>query len=254
MDYRDYKERSELEGGDMSASPSDMIRAKANRLEKDGNYEKAETYRRIAGECDGKQWVGIPRELFRQEQIANAILGKKQITILWVKTTDGQEWALILRHCFSPSGRENLANAIVKEYDGEKWVLSEWVYSAKIDKQARQLAEKNSEIADLKAENAELKPKAEFTNIAMQSKDVLSMNYAAKVLKLGYGDKTLYKKLREMGILMENNVPYQKYIQQGYFIVDERPICIGADIRIELTTRVTQNGMVWLAYNKNFLL
>ena len=91
-------------------------------------------------------------------------------------------------------------------------------------------------------------PKAAFTDLAMQSKDVLSMNNAAKVLKLGYGHITLFKKLRELGVIMQDDVvPYQKYITSGYFRVDESPLLIGDTIQIKRVTRVTQKGMIWLS-------
>jgi len=90
-------------------------------------------------------------------------------------------------------------------------------------------------------------PKAAFTDLAMQSSDVLSMNDAAKILKLGYGNKTLYKKLREQRVLMADNVPYQEYISRGYFRVDESPILIGDYIQIKRVTKVTQKGMMWLS-------
>ena len=109
-------------------------------------------------------------------------------------------------------------------------------------------------ITDLQRENMEQKerltiaePKAAFTDLAMQSSDVLSMNDAAKILKLGYGNKTLYRKLREQGVLMADNVPYQEYISRGYFRVDESPILIGDYIQIKRVTKVTQKGMMWLS-------
>jgi len=109
-------------------------------------------------------------------------------------------------------------------------------------------------IEDLQKENAEQKerlsiaePKAAFADLAMQSKDVLSMNDAAKVLKLGYGNITLFRKLREMGILMDDNVPYQEYIARGYFRVDESPVLIGDTIKIKRVTKVTQKGLIWLS-------
>ena len=90
-------------------------------------------------------------------------------------------------------------------------------------------------------------PKAAFTDLAMQSQDTLSMNDAAKILKLGYGNITLFKKLREMKILMDDNVPYQEYIVRGYFKVDEKPLLIGEAVQIKRVTRVTQKGLEWLA-------
>ena len=90
-------------------------------------------------------------------------------------------------------------------------------------------------------------PKAAFTDLAMQSHDALYMNDAAKVLKLGYGNITLFKKLREMKILMDDNVPYQEFIKRGYFKVDEKPLLIGDAIQIKRVTKVTQKGLAWLA-------
>ena len=106
------------------------------------------------------------------------------------------------------------------------------------EQQARIEAEQRLAVAE---------PKAAFTDLAIQSKNVLSMNDAAKVLKLGYGNKTLFRKLRDMGILMLDNVPYQKYIIAGYFVVDEAPLLIGDYIQIKKVTRVTQKGMIWLS-------
>ena len=94
---------------------------------------------------------------------------------------------------------------------------------------------------------SEAEPKAAFTDLAMQSKDVLSMNDAAKVLKLGYGNITLYRKLRGMRVLMDDNVPYQKYIARGYFLVDEWPLSIGDNITMKRVTKVTQKGLEWLS-------
>ena len=90
-------------------------------------------------------------------------------------------------------------------------------------------------------------PKAAFTDLAIQSKDALLMNDTAKILKLGYGDKTLFKNLRDKGILMTDNVPYQEYIKRGYFIVDENPILMGSITKITKVTKVTQKGMMWLS-------
>jgi phage antirepressor YoqD-like protein len=90
-------------------------------------------------------------------------------------------------------------------------------------------------------------PKAKLADLAMQSKDVISMNDAAKILKLGYGNITLFKNLRKIGVLMADNVPYQEYISRGYFVVDESPILIGDHIHIKTVTKVTQKGVNWLS-------
>jgi prophage antirepressor-like protein len=106
----------------------------------------------------------------------------------------------------------------------------------------------------LQAENAAkeqrlaaAEPKAAFTDLAMMSQDTISMNDAAKVLKLGYGNITLFRILREMKVLMPDNLPYQEYISRGYFKVDEKPLRIGETVQIKRVTRITQKGLHWLS-------
>ncbi len=43
------------------------------------------------------------------------------------------------------------------------------------------------------------------------------MKETAKLIDKGIGRNKLIKFLREQGILMSNNEPYQSYIDQGYF-------------------------------------
>jgi phage antirepressor YoqD-like protein len=110
--------------------------------------------------------------------------------------------------------------------------------------------EKQSLLAENAAKEQRLaiaEPKAAFTDLAIMSQDALYMNDVAKVLKLGYGNITLFKKLREMKILMDDNVPYQEYIKRGYFKVDEKLVPIGDTIKIKKVTKVTQKGMAWLS-------
>jgi prophage antirepressor-like protein len=87
-------------------------------------------------------------------------------------------------------------------------------------------------------------PKIEIYDMAMESNDALSMNDAAKVLKLGYGRNTLFAKLRNAGILMSNNRPYQKYINNGWFRVIERPGNFSnTRSEIRVITLVLQKGL-----------
>lgn len=53
----------------------------------------------------------------------------------------------------------------------------------------------------------------------------VDIGQAAKILNLGYGRNTLFKKLREVGVFFANrNEPKQKYIDAGYFEMTEKPI------------------------------
>ena len=89
----------------------------------------------------------------------------------------------------------------------------------------------------------ELAPKASVYDRISDTTNLKSMNDVAKVL--GFGRNTLFEILRKRHILMENNLPYQTYITQGYFEVKTRPIPgINKD---QSTTYVTGKGEVWLA-------
>jgi anti-repressor protein len=44
-----------------------------------------------------------------------------------------------------------------------------------------------------------------------------SFNEAAKILDLSFGRNTLFRILREKGILGCGNIPYQQFFERGYF-------------------------------------
>ncbi|MCX7903250.1 MAG: phage antirepressor [Caloramator sp.] len=64
-----------------------------------------------------------------------------------------------------------------------------------------------------------LQPKAEFFDAVAGSKDAIDMNRAAKLIyeETKLGRNKLFKFLREKRVLMHDNIPYQEYIDKGYF-------------------------------------
>lgn len=78
----------------------------------------------------------------------------------------------------------------------------------------------------------------------------VDLGVAAKVLGFkGVGRNNLFKILRERGILSQNNnLPYQRYIDAGYFTVEavpwEHPTC--GDERSYYKTLVTPKGLSWI--------
>lgn len=101
----------------------------------------------------------------------------------------------------------------------------------------------------LKAALTELEanaPKVEVYDKISESTDLHTLNSVAKVC--GWGRNTFIEKLRVDGILfkeMGSNVPYQKYIDQGYFQVKEKMIDGLNQPRPQ--TFVTGKGITWLA-------
>lgn len=89
----------------------------------------------------------------------------------------------------------------------------------------------------------EMKPKVEYYDTVTQSEDVVDIKQAAKILNLGYGRNTLFKKLRELKILDQYNLPYQKYIDRGYFRVVQVAKEVKGKVRIYPKTVVYQKGL-----------
>ena len=88
---------------------------------------------------------------------------------------------------------------------------------------------------------AAMKPKAEAHDRFISGENLQTMAQVAKVL--GTGRNRLFKFLREQKILMSNNMPYQQYIDRGYFEVKETPKELGGR-QINFTqTYVTAKGV-----------
>lgn len=110
---------------------------------------------------------------------------------------------------------------------------------------AADLAKQNEEVTKQLAIAA---PKVEFAEaIASTNRGVL-LGQFAKVI--GLGPVTIFKILRELRILISEgksfNLPYQNYIDSGYFTVTQRPFVAGDETRISNTTVITGKGEIWL--------
>lgn len=88
---------------------------------------------------------------------------------------------------------------------------------------SQQILQKRVEIAEqkikqLEEKNAKLKPKADFAEAAFKAEGKVDIGQAAKILNLGFGRNTLFRKLKDAGIFFKDrNEPKQKYIDAGYF-------------------------------------
>lgn len=98
---------------------------------------------------------------------------------------------------------------------------------------------------------AELQPKADVFDVISSADNLLSMNDAAKSLKIGRNK--LMDELRQCHILQSNNMPYQRYIDSGYFKVIINPIKMGEKICDIPVTRVTAKGLTWLGSKTYFI-
>lgn len=105
------------------------------------------------------------------------------------------------------------------------------------------IAEKEKE--RLALENNEMKPKADFFDAVADSKDAIEIGQVAKVLEIpGIGRNKLFAILREKQFLMGNNIPYQRYIDNGYFrTIEQKYSMPDGETRISIKTLVYQRGV-----------
>lgn len=118
---------------------------------------------------------------------------------------------------------------------------------------ARALVLAHKEIDSVKQTNVllmgqleEQKPLVEFANRVSNTDRLISVGEMAKLLKdkgFNVGRNKFFEYLRGNKILMGNNVPYQKYIDAGYFQVRETSNRNGG---VFLTTYVTGKGQMYL--------
>ncbi len=76
-----------------------------------------------------------------------------------------------------------------------------------------------SKIADQQRQLEEQKPKVEFAEKIVNTGNGVSIGDFAK--SIGWGQNKLFDWLRQNKYLMSNNIPYQSYIDNGYFKVIE---------------------------------
>lgn len=85
------------------------------------------------------------------------------------------------------------------------------------------------------------KPKVEFADKVLDSKNSISIGEFSKLI--GWGQNKLFVWLRDNKYLMSNNIPYQKYIESGYFKVIEYLIDKKNESKIK--TLITGKGQIY---------
>lgn len=120
-----------------------------------------------------------------------------------------------------------------------------------IIKLATELKEERERTAALNAKIKADKPYTEFSAAIAANSDAILVRDFAKLLHndgIKMGEKRLYKWLRENGFLMQTapTKPYQKYVDMGWFRVDERSISTVQGQMIVSTTKITGKGQMGL--------
>lgn len=98
--------------------------------------------------------------------------------------------------------------------------------------------------ADQHEQIEEMKPKVESFKMFIDGSNYQKMNDVAK--SLGYGRNKLFAFLRSQKVLMKDNVPYQRFIESGYFVVKETSIERYGRIYNNPQTYVTSKGVDYI--------
>lgn len=109
------------------------------------------------------------------------------------------------------------------------------------------LLQYSEKVIELDAKIAADAPKVAFAEAVRAIDGACHIGKIAKTL--GYGQNRFFKRLKADGILLENNLPYQKYIDREYFtVVEQQPYTDSKGVKHPtFTTMVTGAGQVFLA-------
>ena len=92
-------------------------------------------------------------------------------------------------------------------------------------------------------------PLVEFANQVSNTDNLIDMNAMAKLAaeeNIPIGRNRLFKWLMKNGIIMSDNLPYQKYIDRGYFSVKETVFETASMMKTCQQTYVTGKGQAYI--------
>lgn len=127
----------------------------------------------------------------------------------------------------------------ISEEDDEKTIMAKGYTIAMktIEEKDRVIQQKDETIK-------QLEPKAKMCDKFLLSKGYISLNKTAKGLKLGINKMMAF--LRSKSVLFKednDNIPYQQFINSGYFIIDYHN---GRDGKLHAVTKVSAKGIKFI--------
>lgn len=133
-----------------------------------------------------------------------------------------------------------MTNDVIERTLTDPDYLIQLATALKEERQARLVAEQKIE---------EQRPLVEFADKVSNSSNLIGMGKMAKLLKdenINIGRNRLFEWLRKKEILMRNNIPYQRYIDGGYFQVKESTFETPYGTKTQQTTFVTGKGQIYI--------
>lgn len=111
------------------------------------------------------------------------------------------------------------------------------------------LKEEMKKRKELEKKVEEQQPKVEFYNDMTGSDTTAEIGTVAKVLNFkSVGRNTLFDILRRQGILQRDNMPFQTYVDRGYFrVVESKWNAPNGDVKVNYKTVVYQKGIEYIS-------
>jgi len=124
-------------------------------------------------------------------------------------------------------------------------------YQARYEQEQRARIEAENNVARLESKIEADRHKTVMFDQCMESGSLMSIStMAKKFARLGLGPRKIFAFLRDRKIILRNHagywVPYQPYIDRGFFVVKQEPRRQGAKTVIDDITRVTQRGYAFV--------
>ena len=102
---------------------------------------------------------------------------------------------------------------------------------------------------ELEKKIEEQRPKVDFCNDVTGSDTTAEIATVAKILNFkNIGRNTLFDILRKQGILQKDNMPFQTYVDHGYFrVVESKWNAPNGDVKVNYKTVVYQKGIEYIS-------
>lgn len=134
-----------------------------------------------------------------------------------------------------------MTNEVIERTLTDPDYLIQLATALKEERQARLLAEQTIKKQE---------PLVSFASQVSDTTNLIDMNQMAKLLKeenIPIGRNRLFQILKKKKVLRNNNEPYQKYIESGYFKVREVVYNTPSETKVYVKTYVTGKGQIWIA-------
>jgi phage antirepressor YoqD-like protein len=192
---------------------------------------------------DGKHYFKLEGEELRRfkDEVTNSDLVGKNASVLYLWTKQGAS-----RHCkmLGTDRAWEMFDCLEENYFNPKRSALPDFTNPVIAARAWADAMEKKQLAESQVK--ELAPKAEFYDTVADSESLMSMADTCKILDMGIGRNKLFALLREKGILQKDNMPYQRFVDAGYFKVVEGKYEANENVVISKTTYVKQKGIDYI--------